>query len=209
VVGGKSVLDWYENTVYNWRRRNIVKKIIFVLCVLCITVSFVAAQDNTAIKAIIHHYAARNFFPGSVSQGDLDQIVEAAIHAPSANNRQPWHFTVVQNYDLARRIISNVNEGNVLFVISTPDGGKTNPRQVFDCALAAQSVYLAAQALGLGSRIYTGPVDAVNKNLKSALGLPNDHSVVAIIRIGKAAQVDAVSAASSRKNADSVVTYKK
>ena len=185
-----------------------MKKTVFVLCLLLTAVFFVSAQNNTAINAIINHYAARNFLSGAVSQSDLDQIIQAAVHAPSANNRQPWHFTIVQNFDLAKKIISNVNEGNVLFVISAKGDSQSNTTQIIDCALAAQTVYLAAQALGLGSRIYTGPVASVNKDLKSALGLPSGHSVVIIVRIGKVTPVDAVSAASSRNKTENQVTYK-
>ena len=186
-----------------------MKKTIFVLCIILLAVSFVSAQNNTAINTIIHHYAARNYLPGAVSQSDLDQIIRAAVNAPSASNRQPWHFTVVQNFDLAKRIIPNVTEGNVLFVISAAGDSQTNTTQIIDCSLAAQTVYLAAQALGLGSRIYTGPVSTVNRDLKSALGLPDGHSVVIIVRVGKVQPVDAVSAASPRNSPDSQVTYKK
>ena len=186
-----------------------MKKTVLFLCIAGFLAAFAFAQDNAAIRTIINHYAAMNFFPGAVSQSDLDQIVQAAVHAPSARNAQPWHFTVVQNAALARRIIPNVTDGNVLFVISAPGDGKTNGVQILDCALAAQSVYLAAQALGLGSRIYTGPVDSVNKNLKSELSLPAGHNVVVIVRIGKIQPVDAVTAASARKPPESVVTYKK
>jgi nitroreductase len=185
-----------------------MKKIILLGCILCAAAFTLGAQENSAIKAIIYHYAARNFFSGSVNKADLDLIIQAGIHSPSAANRQPWHFTVVQNTTLARQIIPNITDGNVLIVISAPGDGKTNGVQILDCGLAAQSMYLAAQALGLGSRIYTGPVDAVNKDLKSALSLPANHNVVVIIRIGKVQPVDAVTAASARNSADKLVTYK-
>jgi nitroreductase len=184
-----------------------MKKLIVCLFVCAVTAAL-GAQENAAVKAIINHYAARNFFSGAVNKADLDLIIQAAVHSPSAANRQPWHFTVVQNTDLARQIISGVTDGNVLIVISAPGDGKTNGVQILDCGLAAQSVYLAAQALGLGSRIYTGPVDNVNSKLKSALGLPSGHSVVVIVRIGKVQPIDAVSAASARKAVESVVTYR-
>jgi nitroreductase len=195
--------------MYSNNKEKYMKKSIIFFCVLFIVVSFAGAQNNAAIKPIINHYAARNFLSGEISKSDLDQIIQAAIHAPSAANKQPWHFTIVQNSDLAKRIIPNISEGNVIFVISAAGDGKTNTTQIIDCALAAQTVYLAAQALGLGSRIYTGPVIAVNKDLKSALGLPKDHSVVIIVRIGKVPPIDAVSAASARNSPDSIVTYKK
>jgi nitroreductase len=185
-----------------------MKKTVLLVCIFALIVLSGAAQENPAIKTIINHYAARNFTSGAVSKANLDLIIQAAIRSPSAANRQPWHFTVVQTLDLARRIVPNMTDGNALIVISAPGDGKTNGVQILDCALAAQSIYLAAQALGLGSRIYTGPVDGVNSQLKPALGLPANHSVIVIVRIGRAAPVDAASAASARNPADTLVTYK-
>jgi nitroreductase len=172
-------------------------------------VSLPAQENNPGLRAIINHYAARSFTAGSIPKADLDLILQAGIRAPSANNRQPWHFTVVESLDLGKRIVSNTVEGNVYIVISASGDGKTNAGQILDCALAAESIYLAAQALGYGSRIYTGPADSVNRNLKTELGLPAGYSAIALVRIGRAAPgVDAVSAASSRKSADSLVNYK-
>jgi len=180
-----------------------------ILCVFILTAVFAWAQNNAGVRAIINHYGGRNYLAGPVNQSDLDQIIQAGIRAPSAGNRQPWHFTVVQNMDLARRIIPNVTDGNVLIVISAPGDGRTNGAQILDCGLAAQSMYLAAQALGLGSLIYTGPVEAVNRTLKSDLSLPEGHSVVVIVRVGRIQQVDAASAASRRNAPENVVTYKR
>jgi nitroreductase len=168
-----------------------------------------AEIDTQAIGIITNNYAPRNFAAGEVSKADLDKILAAGVRAPSANNRQPWHFTVVQNQALARRIVPNMTDGNILIVISASGDGKTNGSVILDCALATENMYLAAQALGLGSRIYTGPMDSINSQLKAELGLPNGYSAVALVRIGRVAPgTDAVSSASSRKPQDSVVTYK-
>jgi nitroreductase len=187
-----------------------MKKIVFVLFAVLLPLGSLFAQEitNPGLRAIINHYAPANFASGAIPKADLDLILLAGIRAPSASNRQPWRFTVVQNQNLAKRIISNINEGNVLIVISASDG-QNNGRVILDCALATESIYLAAQALGYGSRIYTGPMDAINRNLKGDLGLPSGYSAVALIRVGRAASgADAVSAASPRKSAGEVVDYK-
>jgi nitroreductase len=170
----------------------------------------VVAQENRGPAAsILNHYAARNFIEGSIPAADLELILQAGIRAPSARNLQPWHFTVVQSQALAKKMVSDTMNGNVLIVVSAKGDGKTNGVQILDCALAVESIYLAAQALGYGSRIYTGPMDSLNKNLKSELGLPSGYSAVALIRLGKVQSgIDAVSAASSRKKAEDLVTYK-
>jgi nitroreductase len=182
-----------------------------VLSILALALLFgipgLGAQEAKA-ASILNHYAARNFIAGAVNPADLETILRAGARAPSAVNRQPWHFTVVQDPGLAKQIVSNIVEGNVLVIISGQDG-QTNSRVILDCGLATESIYLAAQALGYGSRIYTGPIDAVNRNLKAALELPRDYSAVALVRVGRVqGGADAVSAASSRKDLNRVVNYK-
>jgi nitroreductase len=181
-----------------------------VLVVLFSSPAMLGAQQNSeAINVITNHYALRSFASGAVSKADLDKIIQAAVHAPSASNRQNWHFTVVQNQSLANQVVPNLTPDNVLIVISGPGDGKTNGPIILDCALAAQNIYLAAQALGLGSRIYTGPIDNVNAKLKTLLDLPNGYSAVALVRIGRVPPgADAVTSASPRKSADAVVNYK-
>jgi nitroreductase len=168
-----------------------------------------AQESRESLKPIIGNYAANNFVSGAIPRADLDLILQAGVRAPSANNRQPWQFTVVQNQSLAKKIVSNIVDGNVLIVISASGDGKTNGSAILDCALATESIYLAAQALGYGSRIYTGPMDAINRGLKGDLGLPGGYSAVALVRVGRVQPgADVVSAASSRKDVNAVVNYK-
>jgi nitroreductase len=186
-----------------------MKKIIFLLIVIYILTPVFAQQNSAAANLILNHYSARNFVEGAIPSSDLETIIKAGIRAPSAANRQPWHFTVVQNLDLAKQIVPASVSGNVLIVVSSQGDGKTNGVQILDCALAVQSIYLAAQALGYGSRIYTGPMDTVNNRFKTQLSLPSGHSAVALVRVGRLqGQVDAVSAASARNAAEGMVTYK-
>ena len=192
-----------------------MKKNIFLAMVSCmiLTLGFlqpVFAQQNAGpASVILNHYAARDFAAGAIPRSDLELIVQAGVRAPSARNIQPWHFTVVQNQNLAKQFVSNIVDGNVLIVVSAPGDGKTNGVQILDSALAVQSIYLAAQALGYGSRIYTGPMDTINTRFKTELGFPSGYSAVALVRVGKVqGKVDAVSAASARKKAEEVVTYR-
>jgi nitroreductase len=187
-----------------------MKKLTCVLLVLGLSLAALPAQENNpGLNTIINHYAARNFVAGSIPRADLDLILRAGIRSPSASNRQPWHFTVVQSQDLAKLIVPNNVDGNVLIVVSASGDGKTNTRQILDCALATENIYLAAQALGYGSRIYTGPMDSLNQNLKPALGFPSGYSAVALVRVGRVAPgVDAVSAASPRNPVGGQVDYK-
>jgi len=190
-----------------------MKRSIAVVSLFTVFCVFTLSAQNTDSRAgvMLSHYSTRNFVAGPIPKADLDLILRTGVRAPSAGNRQPWYFTVVQNLALAKKIVPQALEGNVIIVISAEaeGDGKTNTREVIDCSLAVQSMYLAAQALGYGSRIYTGPIDSLNKSLKGDLGIPDSRNAVIavlIFRFNKA--TDAVSAASTRKAPDTMITYK-
>ena len=187
------------------------KSILFLAVIFIFGVSFLHAQNvnDPALKPILNNFGARNYAAGAVTKAELDLIIQAGLRAPSANNRQPWRFTVVQNQALAKKIIPQLTDGNVLIIVSAQGDGKTNNVAIFDCGLAVQSMYLAAQAMGLGSRIYSGPMGTVNGSLKAELGIPADSNAIALVRVGRLpAGVDVVGSASPRNSADKVVTFR-
>ena len=53
------------------------------------------------LLAVMHaQRACRRFDPdGKVLDADVERILESAVHAPSAENTQPWSFVVVRNED--------------------------------------------------------------------------------------------------------------
>ena len=180
---------------------------VYLAIFFVLIASFLPAQstDNPALKPIIGNFSPRNFAEGEITRAELNLIVQAAVRTPSAGNRQPWHFTVVQSQDLVRRIIPQATRGNILVIVSASVA--TNTAVILDCALATQSIYLAAQALGLGSRIYTGSINTINTNFKTELGLTGE--AIALIRIGRLPpDVDATSSASPRNETGRMVTYK-
>jgi nitroreductase len=162
--------------------------------------------EEAAVSVILNNFGAGNYVPGAIPKADLDKIVSAGVRAPSAGNSQPWRFTVVTDSQLAKKIMNNAPDGNVFIIVSADSSSR---EALFDCALATENIYLAAQALGYGSRIYASPLNAVNGALKNELGIQPAFSAVAVIRVGRLApNVDAVSSASPRKPAGNTVTYK-
>ena len=188
------------------------KKTVILFLLLVFSLSIVAAQtaNSPALSPIINNFSARNFTNQPVTRTELDLIVQAGLRAPSAGNRQPWLITVVQNLALGRRILPEMGEGNVLIIVSAQGDGVTNGAVMLDCGLAAQSMFLAAQAMGLGARQFTNAA-LINRsnNLKTELGIPANHSVIIVTRIGHLPPgTDAVSSASPRANPDTRVNYR-
>lgn len=54
-------------------------------------------DGDAALALIAAQRGCRSFSDEPVVDADLAQIVEAATHAPSAENRQPWVFVVVRD----------------------------------------------------------------------------------------------------------------
>jgi nitroreductase len=51
--------------------------------------------------------ACRRFDPdGKVLDSDIEQMLQSAVHAPSAENSQPWSFVVVRN-DESRKLLAD------------------------------------------------------------------------------------------------------
>ncbi len=50
----------------------------------------------------------RKFLPKMPERAVLEQLIAAAITAPSASNKQPWRFLVITNPDLKNRMASAV-----------------------------------------------------------------------------------------------------
>ena len=164
---------------------------------------------NDVTDVILNGYSARMFTSEPVSDQDIDLILKCGIKAPSSRNGQPWKFTVVKDTVLTKKAIGNINPGNVLIFVSGPES-QEGPGVDFDCALATENMNIAAQSLGLGARIYGGPVRNVNSTMKQSLEIPEGYRVVTILRIGhRDKSVDAVSAASAKKQFEEVVNYKK
>ena len=107
-----------------------------------------------------------------------------------------------------KEIISDVVPGNVLVIVSGIESENgTTPD--FDCALATESMFLAAHSLGLGARIYGSPTGKINSK-KDLFQIPSDYKAVMVLRIGNTDKtVDAFSAATPRKKFEEVVNYKK
>jgi len=178
------------------------RRTLFVFVLLLFLSATVFGQSKSAdiVNFLSSAYSSRSFTTAPVDSRDLDLILHCGVRAPSARDSQPWHFTVVRDLTTMKKIVPDAMDGNLLIVISGLDQPDRASAIAFDCALATENMYLAAQSLGLGSHIYTGPIASLNAKYRDLVGVPTGYVAVAILKIGHMPQnVDAVSAASQRK----------
>lgn len=162
-------------------------------------------------EAINGRRAVRDYTTQAVDERTIRSLIDAAIHAPSAVNQQPWAFTVVRDKNILDRISHDAKahmlvtmpagphsdhfrsllgdpafhilyRAPVLIVISATAQG---PWIVEDCALAAENLMLAAHASGLGTCWIGFAQDFLGTaSGKAALDLPAAWVPVAPIILG-------------------------
>ncbi len=116
---------------------------------------------NPAIETIMSRTSVRKYDSRPVEPEVIDQLLRAAMAAPSAVNKQPWHFVVVTNPQRLQQLAAaNPYAPMVakapLAIVVCGDASKTidgieGEFWIQDCSAASQNILLAAHALGLGA----------------------------------------------------------
>lgn len=168
----------------------------------------VSGNSTSLIDLIAGTYSAKKFIAQPVDEELIRQILESGAKAPSARNLQPWHFTVVKDFDMVSKLAGQAAEGCVAIIVSGLTEEQPGVNAIFDCGLATQNMYLAAQSLGLGAHLYAGPVSHVNAQYRENLGIPDGYDAEIILCVGYVdPEVDAVSSASVRNPLADMVNY--
>ncbi|MEM3051664.1 MAG: nitroreductase family protein [Candidatus Bathyarchaeia archaeon] len=146
------------------------------------------------LEAIRGRRSIRAFKPQDLPDEVVEQLIDAARHAPSAGNLQPWEFILVRTPEQKRRLAEAarqafVEEAPVVIVVCADEarasaGYGTRGKTLYclqDTAAATQNLLLTAYALGLG----TCWVGAFNEeDARKALKLPSGIRPVAMIPVG-------------------------
>jgi len=143
------------------------------------------------LEAIRTRRSIRKYEGRPVPDELIRQVLAAAMSAPSARNAQPWHFIVIDDRAVLKKI-PRINP-NAKMAAKAPvailicgDLNLENPGGywVVDCAAAAENLLLAAHALGLGA-VWTGvyPRQERIDSLRQLLALPEGvmpHSLIVL-----------------------------
>jgi len=135
--------------------------------------------------------SVREYLPTSVTEDQLDAVLEAGRLAPSASNLQDWKFLVVRELETRKKLSAACH--NQEFVGQAPVvivACGTNPTRKMPCgweaapvdlSIAVDHMTLVARELELGT-CWIGAFD--QQAVKDALGIPEDVSVVTLTPLG-------------------------
>ena len=112
---------------------------------------------NEVMKNILTRRSVRAFSDRPVERDVLDDIVKAALCAPSAMNRQTWKFTVVTNGKKIKELADAIGEelgreGYDLYrptVLIIPSNDRNTVWGREDNACALENIFLAAHSHGV------------------------------------------------------------
>lgn len=149
-------------------------------------------MNEAAFQAILARRSIRQYTDRPVGREQLRRLLEAAMAAPSANNRQPWHFVVVTERDRLNRLAEAHPYGKMLFqapacIIVCGDPEATY--WVQDCSAATQNILVAATEMGLGT-VWCGvhPRSDREHDVRDILGLPPHITPLNLIAVGYPAE---------------------
>jgi nitroreductase len=164
-------------------------------------------------EAISGRRSVREYTAQTIDEPTIHRLLDAAVHAPSAVNQQPWAFTVVRDQDVLDRVSRGAKSHMLATMAESPHADHFRARlsdpnfQIFyhapalilisateqgawiveDCALAAENLMLAAYAAGLGTCWIGFAQNFLNTpDGKQLLGLPAACVPVAPIIVGHA-----------------------
>lgn len=158
-------------------------------------------MDNKPFFNLVkYRTSCRSYEPRPVPREHLEQMLEAARLAPSACNKQPWRFAVVEDEAVRMRLVKEAfltgipmkwaaNAGAIIALgmeksaithkIAPKISGVNYP--LLDLGIAGEHLVLQAEELGLGS-CWIGWIKP--KAVQEIVGWPRSIKPVGMITVG-------------------------
>ena len=150
-------------------------------------------------KAILSRRSIRKYTDEPVSDDDVQALLTAAMHAPSAVNEQPWHFVVIKDRKTLEEIsrlsptAPMVRYAAIAIAVCADKNREKFPGLwALDCSAATENILLEATGRRLGA-VWTAvyPFEERVKGIKELLNLPANVIPLCIIPIGRPAETPA------------------
>jgi nitroreductase len=168
-------------------------------------------MENLAFNNIITRRSVRDFTGEVIKKEDLISLLKAGMSAPSAVNRQPWSFVVVEKKETLEALSEKLTHakmlsksGAAIVVCGLPDKSKIinsaikavsgislGDYWITDCSAASENILLAAHALNLGA-VWTAvfPNEELVGTVRKILAIPDDVIPLNVIPIGVPADLN-------------------
>ena len=158
-------------------------------------------EQLTLEEVIRTRRSVRSFDSRPIEPEKLDRVLELATKAPSAGNKQPWRFIVVQDEahrkEIARLALDQMwiaQAPAVIVCCGEPYWDRwsrlTDRIHLVDTAIVIDHLTLAARAEGLGTCWVGAISEEDHAAMKALLGVPDGFDIVMVVPIGYPAEGD-------------------
>jgi nitroreductase len=157
-------------------------------------------MNELCLNMIVSRRSIRQYSARPVEEQVIEQILRAAMNAPSANNQQPWQFIVVTKREKMVEITKFhpwskmlLNAPVAILVVADLDRvvskGDMQDTWIQDCSAATQNALLAAHAQGVGG-VWLGlyPDDRRVENVRKLFNIPEGKVPFSIVSLGYPAE---------------------
>lgn len=154
------------------------------------------------LEIMRHRRSVRKYTGEKIDETKLEQILQAALLAPSGRARQPWEFVVVRDKETLSKLSKAREHGAEMLagadcaVVVFGDEEKTDV-WTEDCCNAMAHMYLMASALGVGCCWIQGRLRKISADLttedyvRGLLNVPEHYRLEAIMSLGMPAETPA------------------
>ena len=147
-----------------------------------------------ALNVMFTRRSIRKYTDEPVTEAQIKTLLEAGMNAPSANNRQPWHFIVVDEREQLNAIMDAHPYAKMLAqaplaIVVCGDITISERYWQQDCAAATENILLTARALELGS-VWLGvfPNEERTAGISELFDLPETVRPLCVIAVGHPAE---------------------
>ena len=147
------------------------------------------------MNSIFHRVSIRKYQTKEVEQEKIEQLLRAAMAAPSACNQQPWEFYVVTNKEVIQQLAAASPYAGcaagapVVFVPCFRKEGIAPEYFNIDLSAAVENLLLEADAQGLGA-VWMGisPSEERMDSVRKVLDIPTELEPFALVPCGYPAE---------------------
>ncbi len=153
-------------------------------------------SSSAMLDAIFTRTSIRSYEPDhAVSRDTVEILLRAAMSAPSAVNKQPWAFVVLDTREALDSLAEVLPYAKMLThaplaIVACGDMNKAIEGEgrdfwIQDVSAATENMLIAAHALGLGA-VWTGVYPDLErvKAVKERLGMPDNIIPLCVVPVG-------------------------
>jgi nitroreductase len=142
------------------------------------------------VDVVLNRRSIRRYEPKEIPRDVLDKILEAGRQAPSAANKQPWHFIVLTDSEIKKELSKGmfnrfIKDAPITVVGCAHKDLIASKWSIVSTTIALQNMVVAAWAMGIGS-CWVG--DFSEEKVKKLLNIPESWNIVALVSFGYPAE---------------------